>query len=375
MLRQFPLNRLNRRWLAIRCDLAVVGGGPAGSSAALAAAKGGLSVVVLERRRIIGQPVQCAEYVPSGVSRWARVSERAVAVSTVALKTVLPGGEAVVTRAPGFVLRREIFDLELAERAAAAGARYVLEARAVLTSNDELRFKAQGREESVEASLVLGADGPASTVGRRLGRESRVLDWAAGWGERRTVNWAVAAPEIHFHAEFPGGYAWIFPRGKETVNIGVAVERRKGDPRRGLSIFLNTLPRGFLAADPPLAAGGGLVPTGGMLPVLARGKFFLAGDAAGLAHPVTGAGILPALVSGTLAGRWAVIALGGRGPTALAGYCRELEGEVGRSLAWGKRKRMEMLAGWNGEKETLRELVRRTWPMFPEYYAGSERGR
>ncbi len=353
----------------MRCDLAVVGGGPAGSSAALAAARGGLSVIVLERRRAVGRPVQCAEYVPQGVGRWTEVSERATAACTTALKTVLPGGETTVIRAPGYVLRREVFDQELAEAAAAAGARYVLGVRATLPDG-ELRFTRGGHDEAVDARLILGADGPASIVGRRLGRESRVEEWAAAWGQRRRVNWAVTSPEIHFRAELPGGYAWIFPRGEGTVNVGVAVERKRGDLRRGLSDFLNTLPAGWLAPEPPLAAGGGMVPTGGMVRTVARGKFFLAGDAAGLTHPVTGAGILPALVSGALAGRWAVNALGGRGPAALAGYRRELEGEMGDSLTWGRGKRMEMLAGWTVEKKALGDLLRRTWPAFPAYHAG-----
>src|SRR3972149_3041233 len=38
-----------------------VGAGPAGSMAALAAARGGLRVALVDRKRAVGEPVQCAE--------------------------------------------------------------------------------------------------------------------------------------------------------------------------------------------------------------------------------------------------------------------------------------------------------------------------
>ncbi|HPR66659.1 MAG TPA: FAD-binding protein, partial [Methanothrix sp.] len=51
----------------MKCDLVVVGAGPAGSMTAKAAAEAGLDVVMLEKRQEIGDPVRCAE----GVSKAA----------------------------------------------------------------------------------------------------------------------------------------------------------------------------------------------------------------------------------------------------------------------------------------------------------------
>ena len=48
-------------------DVLVVGLGPAGSRAAAIAAAAGLGVIALERRRIAGTPVQCAEFVPAAI--------------------------------------------------------------------------------------------------------------------------------------------------------------------------------------------------------------------------------------------------------------------------------------------------------------------
>jgi digeranylgeranylglycerophospholipid reductase len=71
-------------------DVLVVGLGPAGSSAAAAAARAGASVLCLERKKVIGVPVQCAEFIPLPLSRYAAPEARAQAVD--AMATALPSG-------------------------------------------------------------------------------------------------------------------------------------------------------------------------------------------------------------------------------------------------------------------------------------------
>ncbi|MHA1216968.1 MAG: NAD(P)-binding protein, partial [Candidatus Thorarchaeota archaeon] len=46
-------------------DVIVVGAGPAGSTVAAAVAKSGFSTLVVERRRVVGLPVQCGELLPT----------------------------------------------------------------------------------------------------------------------------------------------------------------------------------------------------------------------------------------------------------------------------------------------------------------------
>lgn len=47
-----------------KCDVLIIGAGPAGSSAALKAAQGGAKVILIEQKKEIGAPVQCAEHIP-----------------------------------------------------------------------------------------------------------------------------------------------------------------------------------------------------------------------------------------------------------------------------------------------------------------------
>ena len=49
----------------IKCDVLVVGAGPAGLSAARALAKKGLKTIIIEEDEEVGIPVQCAEGIGS----------------------------------------------------------------------------------------------------------------------------------------------------------------------------------------------------------------------------------------------------------------------------------------------------------------------
>ena len=54
-----PLSRTSERF-----DVIVVGAGPAGSTTAEYAAMGGAKTLILEKRKRVGYPVQCGEYLP-----------------------------------------------------------------------------------------------------------------------------------------------------------------------------------------------------------------------------------------------------------------------------------------------------------------------
>ena len=53
-------------------DVLVIGLGPAGSAAAAAAASHGLRVIAIDRKKVIGESVQCAEFIPLPLARHAQ---------------------------------------------------------------------------------------------------------------------------------------------------------------------------------------------------------------------------------------------------------------------------------------------------------------
>lgn len=349
-------------------DVLVVGLGPAGSRAAAAAAAAGLQVVAIERRNEAGVPVQCAELVPSMIKRdisgLASVSVQSIGRMMTFTEHERP--EEVADFA-GHMIDRAGFDRMLAEQAAARGATCVYGTALSRIEPDGVFHLSNG--EACRPRIVIGADGPCSRIGAAIGQiNDRLVDT-----RQFTVPLTQAhdATDIFLRADYRGGYGWLFPKGA-TANVGIGVSIGE---RRRLKPMLAALHAELVAAGrvgrAPSRLTGGLIPVGGRLRSkgrIGRTAAFLAGDAAGLTNPVTGAGIAAAVQSGTLAGQAAAAWLAGH-TGALDDYEEELGDVFDAALSRARRRRAEVLALYtNGSRPDARAL-RSAWIASPHYWA------
>ncbi len=349
-------------------EILVVGLGPAGSRAAAAAAEAGRSVVAVDRRRAAGYPVQCAEFVPAMIGQELRALDSVIRQRIRAMATFVEDRPPDLwDNFPGHMIDRATFDRGLVEAARRAGADCRFGAQIEGFARDGTARLSDGGE--IRPRLIVGADGPRSAVGRAAGRLNTELV------ETRQVtvplNQPYEATDIFLSAEITGGYGWLFPKG-EVANLGVGVVPAA---RTRLKPLLEDLHRrlvaeGRLGAE-VLGHTGGAIPVGGLLGPRARlGEMpvLLAGDAAGLANPVTGAGINAAVVSGGLAGQAAADWLGGAA-RALDDYAEEIEelfkGALDRAVA----RRREILRCYEDAPGPDAAALRRGWIAYPEYWA------
>ena len=119
------------------------------------------------------------------------------------------------------------------------------------------------------------------------------------------------------------------------------------------------------------ALTGGAIPVGGRLRsvgCLERTAVLLAGDAAGLTNPVTGAGIASAVQSGALAGRAAADLVSGCA-AALDDYEEELGDIFDAALGRALRRRRAVLACYAGGAVHDARTLRDGWIASPHYWA------
>jgi digeranylgeranylglycerophospholipid reductase len=352
----------------LKCDLLVVGAGPAGASAAREAARAGMKVLAAERREIIGVPVRCAEYVPAPLLGEVDLGRAFLVQSVRGMKTFLAHGEVQTIRAPGFSIRRDLFDQTLARAAVDAGARILLSTRVIGREGGKVILKKRrGEPAEVEAAVILGADGPRSTVGRWMGSVNRSPIPAV------QVRVPLVAPleftEVYFDREIYGGYAWLFPRGGEA-NVGLGrKEGRSGSEPMGelLKRFLSRLASEGKIRWAPSGWTAGWIPAE-PLGTLVRDNLLLAGDAAGQTHPITGAGVSQAVAGGRMAGRWAAAAVDRGGPDRLREYEEEWRDLFGESMEHAFKRRLLLEREW----DRMEEILRSCWVSFREYYAHPE---
>lgn len=346
------------------CDVLVIGAGPAGSTAARFAALKGVSVILLERRYQVGVPVRCAEYVPLPISRYVALNRPGLLVQSVrAMQTFIPGESVKETIIPGAMICRDRLDQELADLAVKAGALLKTGTQAWTQQGDQV--VARGKEGLVKISsrVVIGADGPSSQVARWMGNGHKEFLIAAQY--RVFLKRPLDHTRIYFRPYITGGYGWLFPKG-DRANLGVGIDPylNKG-LKKTLDQFRKELIQEGLIEDQIKGQAGGLLPVGGLTHVVKK-NMILAGDAAGTCHPVTGAGVGNALISGEMAGEAAAEVVRKDDLRQLQAYEQELIGALGHSLNHGVRKRRAMMAQWNSLN--FSETIRHNWIAFSEYY-------
>tara|TARA_Y100000588_G_C14273748_1_gene933425 strand:+ start:2654 stop:3835 length:1182 start_codon:yes stop_codon:yes gene_type:complete len=302
-------------------DIIVVGGGPAGSMASREVAKKGVSVCMLEKDRDIGYPVRCGEAAgKSGLEKLVEIKDNWIAEEIDGAKLGAPSGILVdvdFSSETGFILNRRIFDYDLSREAANAGAEIYTKAyvKNILKVNNNVVgviVDYLGEEHHVTAKIVIGADGLTSRIGRWAGIKTqvRMKDMESA------VQYSVANIDVISNKMImyvgnkiaPGGYLWVFPKGKNFANIGIGISG-KYSKSKSAKEYLDE----FMKAEYPDAAilttmcGGVPCPKPMKNPI--SNGLMLVGDAAHQINPVTGGGITSGMRGGWIAGQVAADAI------------------------------------------------------------------
>lgn len=351
----------------------IVGGGPAGSSAAYFMARAGIDVLVLDRARF-PRDKPCSEYMSPQASRVLEdmgalhAVESSGAAQLTGMRVHAPNGMTIHGefiakhgyrgfRDRGLAVRRTILDAILLERARDAGARIEEGARVTdVIKNPAGRVTGvqtttpDGGSRALAATLVVGADGLRSVIGRRLG-----LIRASRWPRRialvthyRNVRGSRTFGEMHVDRE---GYLGIADVGNGLTNVAVVVPvSRAAEVAADRAEFLES----WIAERPRIAEV--LRGSERVMPVRATGPFAaaarkafvpgaaLVGDAADFFDPFTGEGIYTALRGGELLSGYVAQALeekqkGRSGDEALREY------DVARRREFSGKWKVERLVG------------------------------
>ncbi len=300
-------------------DVIVVGAGPAGSVTARFAAENGAKVLILERDREPGIPVRCAEGVSKkGIEPFIELDDRWIATTINKAKLVSPSGESLVmNNDTGFVLERRLFDTALCDLACKYGA--VLLTKANVTGlyfeNDRIagvKYTSFGEEKIVKGDIIIGADGVESRVGRWAGLKTDVslqdIDTCVQY-TLTDIEVADDTCDFYFGEKIaPGGYVWVFPKSKSTANVGIGIAgnmAKDKSPKEYLDEFIE---KKFPNAKKSYTVCGG-VPTAATLKEIVADNIMLVGDAARQVNPISGGGIVQAMIAGSIAGKVAAEAV------------------------------------------------------------------
>jgi len=346
--------------LPAQVDVVVIGAGPAGGNAAQAAACRGLTVLLVDKRAEPGLPIQCAEFIPLMMRRYA--PEGVLVQEIEGMRTFLFGQEDRWDPFPGLMIDRHALDAGRVAAAVAAGAQLVVHTRFEGFDEEGVVLEQRGIRRTVRAKVVIAADGPKSAVAKALGLPLQPTIPTRQVTVRLLKEYG--STDIFLDPEFAGGYGWLFPRGT-IANLGFGGFRVGSDFKAKLSRLIErNVARGLIAPE-ILSTTGGDIPVGGVRP-LVHGHVLLAGDAGGFTHPITGGGIPAALISGQAAGEAAAAWLSGDGE-AFTEYAQEMQDHFGPALERAVRRRRVIEQEMANPEVDWADALRRSWIAYPQY--------
>jgi geranylgeranyl reductase family protein len=364
-------------------DLIVVGGGPAGSACARRAAQRGLDVVVVEKAVHPRRKACAGSFRPSLLELLDFDAGSALDRETCGVHLFSPSRTKVVATKDvvvGFLVKREVFDKLLLDKAAEAGAEIISGVEIVDVSEftgEVIAHRDDGA--SIKGKFLVGADGVNSRVARKSGLKPHWRDDQVGlcfearvpMGESDIVR-IMRGPydrdlfciQIYFGG-IRHAYAWCFPKkGEVSLGMGCLMPYAAG-LKRAWTNFTAEFKQLYDVSLDLSETTAMRIPLMGPINRTATKRILLAGDAGGFVSPATGEGIYYAVETGQIAGDSISDIIEGHA-TGTAEYERRWKKTIGKQLKVSKflatllfnsERNMELAIQMAAKDQVMRSLM------------------
>ncbi len=358
--------------MKLECDVLVVGAGPGGSGAAKAAAEQGLKTICIDKKPVIGMPVECGEAVGQSLPKEFNINIAPEAISMKHDGTVFYANQKVKIDNctdvwKSMSVNRHLLDKSFASEAVKSGAKLIVDAEfidAEVDNGQVLSLTVSHRNNNliVIPKVVVAADGVKSKMAELLGRRSFKdieIGTVAGY---EMVNVDLAEPtkiQMFFEDMCGMGYGYIIPKSKNSANIGLGSLGIKQTPWKVFDEFLEEHP--IVAPQAKNASiievKTGQAPISGPLSAPVIGNTLFVGDAAGQNLSHVGEGAVPSQICGRIAGSVAAESIKSNNSSHLNEYPTIIKETIGPLFNHCDRVREKIIEIWTSSLPTEKRYL------------------
>lgn len=314
--------------------MAVVGGGPVGSTFARQMAEKGFEVAILEKKKEIGVPLQCAGLLGKKIKKVNILPDEFIinpvhgAFLHSPENTVLSVSKE---KPEAYVLDRVGYDKFLADLATDSGVDIFLNHRVekVDSVSGVINLK-NNPNAKISADVVVGADGHSSIVSGAFNppaKSFQAAQYLIDVGEKRFQKDYV---HLYVDSRVSPGFLWVIPLSETTARVGLFADTSY----QQLNVILKELitKRSELKGATILKKYYGVIPKHDPQKQLVKDRVLLLGDAASQVKPTTGGGLIMGFVCAEIASRAASKALENENMELLMNYSKDYREQFKKEL-------------------------------------------
>ncbi len=272
--------------------MVVVGAGPIGSTFARKMAQKGFKVGILEKKRDIGVPLQCAGLLGKKVKGLNILPPEFIINKVQGADLYSPSHHLLSVakkETAAYVLDRVGYDKFLAKLAVESGADLFLNHNVNGVDTEKGVVHVNNGKDKIKGDLIVGADGYRSLISKKFNNTPEPIPAAQVLVDFGKNLLKIDHVRLYVNSKISPGFIWIIPLSESTARVGLFGNQDYQ--------HLNTILKEFLNKNKDFEGFSIIKKYHGMIPVydskkkIVKDRTIILGDAASQIKPTTGGGL------------------------------------------------------------------------------------
>ena len=275
-------------------DVTIIGAGPIGSTLAYELAKEDINVCLIDKKKVIGLPLQCAGIINKRVLEINQFPEELILNKAKGAVLHSKNHSLTVSKEEdqAIIIDRIALDQFLYNRAIENGVHSYLSSKVVAIDDVEgkVSFQNESVEKCIKSKIIVGADGPLSIVSSAFGNDFDYYCASQYLVKIEEDNNKMSFVDLYAYGDLFPGFIWQIPVSKNIFRIGLFSNH---DYKRQNEILDDFLENDFKYDDYEIIEKyKGKIPIYSKENKLFKNRALIIGDAASQVKPTTGGGLL-----------------------------------------------------------------------------------